>query len=53
MQIKKFLTESSRFRTIGGYCTDGIGKTTLFRKIYDTHEEVSDAFDVVNWVTVA
>ena len=35
------------------YGTEGIGKTTLLRKIYDTHKEVSDAFDAVIWATFA
>lgn len=35
------------------YGTEGIGKTTLLRKIYDTHKEVSDAFDAVSWVTIS
>ena len=38
---------------IGVYGTDGIGKTKFLKKIYDTHKEVSNAFDVVIWVTVA
>ena len=39
--------------SVGVYGTDGVGKITLLRKIYNTHKEVSDTFDVVIWVTFA
>ena len=39
--------------SVGVYGTDGVGKTTFLRKIYDTNKEVSDTFDAVIWVTVA
>ena len=53
MHIEKLLAEYSQVWTIDVYGTDGVGKTTFLRKIYDTHKEVSDTFDVVIWVTVA
>ena len=39
--------------SFGVYGIDGLRKTMLLRKIYDTHLEVSDTFDVVIWVIVA
>ena len=53
MQIEKLLSESSRVQMIDVYGTDGVGKTNLLKKIYNTHKEVSDAFDAVIWVIVA
>lgn len=53
VQIEKWLTEAPHVRRIGVYGTSGVGKTTLLRKIYSAHKEVSGVFDAVIWVTVA
>lgn len=53
VQIERWLTEAPQVRRIGVYGTSGVGKTTLLRKIYSAHKEVSGVFDAVIWVTVA